>query len=231
VIGNGDFVGWALGQIEPAPSVEPPAALEQRELERPFDALVVLGGGTIRIAPGLVEVREDGERVISAAQAWHSGMAKAIIVTGSSDRAGSEDSETALLTPRAQSQHMLESLGVPGDHLFAIQGVNTAAEMESLRRFLDQPPEAFLKVTGYDEDDSSNQDRIWRVGLITSAFHIPRSLRLASRHDLDLVPLPCAFRREYTDLAWRPADWIPRAGNLDLLGLAVKETLARLAGQ
>lgn len=231
VLGNGDFVGWTLGHVEPAPSTDPPAALEQRKLQRPLDALVVLGGGTTRIAPGLVEAGRDGERVVSAAQAWHSGTTKTIIVTGSSDRAGSEASATPLLTPRAQSQHMLESLGVPQNRIFAIEGVNTALEMKALASFLNQPPAEFLQRTGREKNRLPEDTRTWRVGLITSAFHMPRAMRLASRHELNLLPLPCAFRGSYTDLPWRPADWIPQAGNLDTLGLVVKETLARLAGR
>ncbi|WP_236695935.1 YdcF family protein [Rhodopirellula islandica] len=219
IVGNPGFANWASSQVESPLVSEPHPALEQRSLDRPLDAVVVLGGGSSAIAPGFYELGRDGERVISAAQAYHAKATRAIIVTGSSTD-GYEP-------PWKQSTQLLLSLGVPEEVIFRIEGVNTRAEMKSLKQLMDSPP-AQWKDRWTEESMESGEPQ---VGLITSAFHIPRAMRLASNASLDLIPLPCAFRAKNNPRPWLASSLVPGAGSLDDVGKMFKETVAKMAGQ
>jgi uncharacterized SAM-binding protein YcdF (DUF218 family) len=181
--------------------------------------VVVLGGGSSAIAPGFYELGRDGERVISAAQAYHAKATRAIIVTGSSTD-GHEP-------PWKQSTQLLLSLGVPANAIFRIEGVNTQAEMKSLKQWMDSPPAEWKERWTEEAIDSGEP----QVGLITSAFHIPRAMRLASNASLDLIPLPCAFRAKNNPRPWLASSLVPGAGSLDDVGKMFKETVAKMAGQ
>ncbi|WP_233214577.1 YdcF family protein [Rhodopirellula bahusiensis] len=219
IVANGDFANWMSGQVESPLRSEPHPALEQRKLERPLDAVVVLGGGSSAITAGFYELGRDGERVISAAQAYHAGATRMIIVTGSSTD-GYEP-------PWKQSTQLLLSLGVPEAAIVRIEGVNTRAEMQSLRELMDSPPAEFGSLGRTDEEQSGEL----QVGLITSAFHMPRALRLAKASSLELIPLPCAFRAENNDRPWVASSLVPRAENLDTVAKMFKETIAKMVGQ
>ncbi|WDQ15953.1 YdcF family protein [Rhodopirellula sp. P2] len=219
IVGNAGFANWASSQVESPLASEPHPALEQRSLDRPLDAVVVLGGGSSAVAPGFYELGSDGERVISAAQAYHAHATRAIIVTGSSTD-GYEP-------PWKQSMQLLVSLGVPEEVIFPIEGVNTQAEMNSLKQFVESPS-AEWKERWTEEAVESGEPQ---VGLITSAFHVPRAMRLANNASLDLIPLPCAFRAIDNQRPWVASNLIPRADQLDTVGKMFKETIAKRAGQ
>lgn len=219
VVANGSFANWASRSVETPLRLDPHAAIEQRKLETPFDAVVVLGGGSYAVAPGFYELGSDGERVISAAQAYHAGATRSIIVTGSATD-GYEP-------PTKQSRTLLRSLGVPDGIIFSIEGVNTQAEMESLADLIQTPPSALSAL--WEASESSSDSRT--IGLITSAFHMPRAMRLSRRHQLDLEPLPCAFRAKANEKPWLASDLVPGAENLVDVGKMLKETIAKLAGQ
>ncbi|WP_461507849.1 YdcF family protein [Rhodopirellula baltica] len=219
MVGNGDFANWMSGRVESPLQMEPSPALEQRDLDRPLDAVVVLGGGSSAVAPGFYELGRDGERVISAAQAYHAGATRKIIVTGSSTD-GYEP-------PWKQSTQLLMSLGVPEDVIVRIEGVNTQAEMRSLKQLMDSPPSESNELR---PDNTDSPDEL-KVGLITSAFHMPRAMRLAKASSLELIPLPCAFRAEDKQRPWVASSLVPAAGNLEILAKMIKETIAKIAGQ
>ncbi|WP_339887280.1 MULTISPECIES: YdcF family protein [Rhodopirellula] len=219
IVGNGDFANWMSGRVESPLQTEPSPALEQRDLDRPFDAVVVLGGGSSAIAPGFYELGRDGERVISAAQAYHAGATRKIIVTGSSTD-GYEP-------PWKQSTQLLMSLGVPEDVIVRIEGVNTQAEMRSLKQLMDSPSSEMNELRQGNGDSPEEL----KVGLITSAFHMPRAMRLAKASSLELIPLPCAFRASSNERPWIASSLVPGAGNLETVAKMIKETIAKMAGQ
>lgn len=201
-LGSGLLAGAMMGAIEW------PRDSAARAPATPFRCVVVLGGG-LRIAPdGAPEVGADGQRVMLGAQMWHAGQTRAIVCTGTS----SND----LKDPSVAGRELLASVGVPSEVLFGISGRNTVEEMKSLRQFLDAPPEGFPA-----EGD---------LGLITSAFHMQRAMRLARSQGIELVPLPCSYRVG-PPAPVVVADLIPRAGAAELLALACKESLARLLGR
>ncbi|MEM9367832.1 MAG: YdcF family protein [Planctomycetota bacterium] len=248
LVGNGRFSNWCMQQVEWPLTLNPHPALERRVLDSPLDAVVVLGGGSLTVLPGFYEGGEEGERVISAAQAWHAGAVRMIIVTGSSS--------TGRDHPREQSRQILESLRVPGERIFEIEGINTRAEMKALAAWLKSPPEQAFPwlnpesaplpqaeppgdgsaretdlLSGTVAREVDLESRSLRVGLITSAYHLPRALRLAKSEALDLIPLPCCFRANQNPRSLVASDFVPSASGLLRFSKAAKEVLARLAGQ
>ena len=204
---NAKLAGAWLSAVE-YPSLRDPAS----QLEAPLDAVVVLGGyaGINRL--GVPELGGDGQRLLLTAQLWHSGNAKLVICTG--------DGPPGLDSPRAIGRKLLVSVGVPDEVIYDVGGLNTKSEMASLSLFFKEPP------AGWSAKMKSSPPR---VGLVTSAFHMPRALRLAAEKDLEFVPLPCAFRGHGN--SWTPRDLIPNVGAGKSFTIAFKETLGRLVGR
>ncbi len=188
-------------------SLQWPAEAALATHTEPFRAVVLLGGGAGRTESGVPELNRDGQRVFQAAQVWHAGQTRAILCTGTSMI---RDNDPAIV-----ATELLRSVGVPDGSIYQIGGPNTKEEMAELRAFLDDPPPDF---------PSEGQ-----LGLITSAFHMPRAMRLAAGEQLELEPLPCCYRISYSPL--RPSSFIPSAGAGSTFGQAFKEYLARLVGR
>ncbi|WP_184305794.1 YdcF family protein [Aporhodopirellula rubra] len=224
IVGNGYFNRSLMSRVEAPLVTDPNPAFEKwttlpdgREGQLPLDAAVTLGGSAGLITDGFAEVYRDGERIVSAAQAYHAGMTQTIITTGtSSDGIGN---------PSEVGRELLVSLNVPDEHIFSIEGENTSQEMASLAEFLQNPPQAWL------EQINASVGEKYQIGLITSAFHIPRAIRLAKTNGLDLIPLPCAFRNEQTNRPFLAASLVPNAEHLANFGQATKEILAWFLGR
>ena len=171
-------------------------------IDHPYRTVVVLGGGTKLTSKHTAELYRDGERVFSAAQLWHAGLASSIICTGSSsDGVGH---------PREIGANLLESVGVPKQVIFKVAGENTTQEMAGLQEFFDNTPPSFPEMGD--------------IALITSGFHMRRAMRLAATRNLDFDPLPCGYRNEYFP-RFSPRALIPNAEAADSFGLALKERL------
>ncbi|MFG0289800.1 MAG: YdcF family protein, partial [Rhodopirellula sp. JB044] len=91
ILGNGAFNQALISWVE-APLVADPHPEFERWTELPagypgrlpIDAAVTLGGSAGLVLEDFEEVYSEGERIVSAAQAYHSGMTKTIITTGTS---------------------------------------------------------------------------------------------------------------------------------------------------
>jgi len=224
LVGNGHFVKTMMARIEVALVDDPHPAFEQRYRVdpqtgpgEPLDAIVTLGGSAHLVMPGFPEMGGDGERLVSAAQAYHAGAVRTIITTGTST--------DGIGNPNEVGRDLLVSLGVPEHQIFLIEGQNTSQEMESLAAFLKEPPERWSELVGTENIAQPI------VGLLTSAFHLRRAMRLAKSAELDLVPLPCAFRTQRLPRPWVASDVVPTAENLNGLGLVIKETMASVLGR
>ncbi len=173
--------------------------------EQPFDYIVILGGGTSVAPNGVAQLTMSGDRVMLAARMYKQGLADRIITAGQPikgiDRHGKAPAETA--------EEILASLGVPPQDILRIGGINTLKEISNLAAQL-QP-----------ED---------RVGLITSAWHMSRALRLAKSQGLQLEPLPADFLTS-PDTTPTVLDFIPDALAARTFNLAVKEYLAMALGR
>ncbi|MEM6979461.1 MAG: YdcF family protein [Planctomycetota bacterium] len=219
LLGNTHFSAWFASKVEyqatPSESanLDRYQAIQNQPVDRPLDVIVVLGGSTQTMKGGQPELMRDGERVVSAAQIWHAGNCRHILTTGSTTKPPPADH------PRDQARRILISLDVPPEAIDTIPGVNTAAEMKSLRTWI------------ADQQDASRLGPNPQVGLITSAFHLPPALRLAKKAELAVIPIPCAFRVADAEnrAAWYAL--VPSDGAIQDVATCLKECLARIAGQ
>lgn len=220
VFGNG-FVAQQLVATIERPWIQTMATEAAKDessgRERPLAAVFVLGGGTMTTANGQPELNAAGDRVIKAAQMYLAGEVERIVCTGRQTlRADRKD-----LHPADEARRILVSLGVPATQIDAIEGTNTSTEMAAIADYIRD--HETKTETNDDEDDAAKPSR-GIYGLITSAWHMSRAMRLADRHDLDLVPIPTDFR---TQAPVPSSDWIvPSGESLALSKAVIKEWLA-----
>ena len=137
--------------------------------ETPMDVVIVLGGGGGLGANGRLQGNSSGDRLILAAQLYHQKIAKRFICTGQRI----ESMNATGVDPAESSRDILLKLGVPDSAIELAGGRNTSEEMQGLsKRF---------------------QNSKSRIGLLTSAWHLPRAMRLANRNGLQPLPLPADF--------------------------------------
>ncbi len=189
-------------------------SLEQPYLEQApvkpgdIDTVVLLGGGTGTDSKGRSHLGRSGDRVAAAARFYFAaakvGLSPQIICTGKQVYR----SNPADLDPREESKNCLMALGVPEENLTTLSGANTYQEMQHLREWIDQQP------------------RNHRVGILTSAWHLPRAMRLAKTRGIEATPMPGDFRATY--IAPSVGMVVPTAASLEASTSAVKEYLARL---
>lgn len=179
--------------------------------ESPVDVVIVLGGGGGRGANGRMQGNGAGDRLILAAQLYHQKIAKRFICTGqriSSMNAASVD-------PADASRDILLKLGVPDSAVEMAGGRNTSEEMHEIgARF---------------------QNSELRIGLLTSAWHLPRALRLANRNGLQPIPLPADFHSashiEGLTMGQYAESMIPNGFALGATWSFAKEYLGMLIGR
>ena len=134
-----------------------------------FDAVFVLGGGTT-LAPGdQPELGAAGDRLRLAAGLWRAGRARRLVASGFSPP------PYGLGDLAAHTVSLWSEMGVPTSSTTTLRGVNTSEEMA-----------AYAKLA---------KDLGWReMGLVSSAWHLPRALALAERHGLEVTALPADHR-------------------------------------
>jgi uncharacterized SAM-binding protein YcdF (DUF218 family) len=177
-----------------------------------FEAIIVLGGGTTESPSGRAAVGGAGERVVLGARLFHAGKTKLLVTTGETIAAlrrsvGDREERDGA----DQTQEIWVSLKVPEVSIQKLKGRNTREEMDAIVAWRSTIP--------------ANA----RIGLITSAWHLPRALRLAKKQGLEVVPLPADF------IAGRaPTHFIellPSGGSAGKLEMVLKEYLAWLVGR
>lgn len=204
VVGNGMFSSALLSSLESEFSEINPLQ------EEPFDVVVLLGGGAATGRNGRAQGNASGDRVILAAQMYHSQLTSRIICTG--QRIVSMNSTGK--DPAEESANVLIGLGVPNSAIEKLGGRTTSEEMALLGQ-------------RYGNSES-------RVGVITSAWHLPRAMRLADRNGFHPQPLPADF------LTGPPRSMtagevisacIPQGGSFMVVSRVAKEYLGMLAGR
>ncbi|NOX63773.1 MAG: YdcF family protein [Chloroflexi bacterium] len=174
------------------------------------DVIVVLGGGVrgASFPRPLVEVSERGDRLIYAAWLYKQGKAPYVLVSG-----GSIEWMGPKTIEAENMREFLEMLGVPREAIWLEPNArNTYENALFTRRILEEKGAR-------------------RVLLVTSAMHMPRSLRLFQNQGVDVTPAP-------TDFLITQANWeflrrpdiraqilhlLPNAQSLDWTSLALKE--------
>ncbi len=179
------------------------------------DVIVVLSGGT---EPALyprstVEVGSAGDRVIYGAHLYHQGVAPHLLVTGGSvPYLGERVPESQLMA------ELLMMLGVP----------ESAIWQESVSR---NTYENALYSYEYLQEKG-----IRRIVLVTSAFHMPRSVMLFEQRGFDVIPAPTDYHitEEGWARLWEPHfltqlfNFFPTASNLSSTTHSLKEYLGLL---
>lgn len=179
--------------------------------EEPVDVVIVLGGGCGLGANGRLQGNVSGDRMILAAQLYHQKITSKFICTG--QRIATMNSSG--VDPAEASRDVLLKLGVPETAIEISEGRNTAEEMLSLsRRFQNTQP---------------------RIGVLTSAWHLPRAMRLAERNGLHPIPIPADFRSaanvEAITTGQIVENMIPSGYNLAVTCASAKEYLGMFAGR
>jgi uncharacterized SAM-binding protein YcdF (DUF218 family) len=173
----------------------------------PFDAVIVLGGGTDDRPSGhAVQLGASGDRVILGALLYHQ-RSTPILVTSGSPIAGLSDHDAAAATRR-----IWLGLGVPDSAIVVIDGARTTSEEARLHA-------AWIRDRGFT-----------RVGVVTSASHMRRALALFSAEGVRVVPVPADVRSERVE--WRGFySLIPEGRAAGDIHTACWELVGRLAGR
>ncbi len=165
--GNVYLGSFLMARLEAGVPPVSPSALQ------PLDAVFVLGGGTTEDPFGRPEANLSGDRVLLAARLWKAGKAAVLVASGTS-RMGLHGRVRDL---GEETRALWLDLGVPARAVVVVQGPcwNTRSEIRA--------------------DLTLQRQRGWkRVGLLSSAWHLPRALALARRAGLDVVPLGADWR-------------------------------------
>jgi uncharacterized SAM-binding protein YcdF (DUF218 family) len=168
-----------------------------------YDAIVVLGGGIAPAYPPerpVPDLNENGDRMWEAARLFRRGVAPRIIVTGGSfaEHGGPPGTEAEAM------RTFLVDLGVPSQAI------------------LDEPKaqntiENIANVKAMVGDGS--------VALVTSAYHMPRALKLAARSQLKVGAFPTDYQVAPSARLWWD-NWLPSIDGLGLSLVAIREIIA-----
>ncbi|MEM6782343.1 MAG: YdcF family protein [Bacteroidota bacterium] len=216
LLGGNRFVAYGLT-----------ASLEDKAVASRADslaagAIVVLGGGTQPLDPPRLtaEVSDGGDRVLYAARLWREGAAPLVVVSGGGGLIGAQG-----MQPEAASMGaLLRFAGVPDSVLVAeATSRNTYENAVEAKRLLD--------ARGITD-----------VVLVTSAFHMPRAVRVFEAQGLTVEAAPTDFvvtegewaRTRQRRLDVQIQNLLPDAEMLQLTTRALKEyigtTVYRLRG-
>lgn len=179
--------------------------------KEPLRAILMLGGCANRLPNGRPQVNCEGQRIVATAEFWHAGKTEWIVTTGKRSEDENDQRDGSLI-----ARDLLVGLGVPEEKILRIAGRNTAEEISSMSDLIESPPAPMADSEG-------------EVGLVTSAFHMPRAMKLAKTQGLDVIPLPSGYRAGHR--AWTPSDLVPNAEALHLNSILAREFLARLVGR
>lgn len=179
------------------------------------EAIVLLGGGTASAdyPRPITEVNGAGDRVLYAAWLYQQGKAPMILVSG-----GLLDWTPLHTTPAEDMTALLGMMGVPPEAVWQQDGSRNTYE------------DALFSAKILREKG------IRHILLVTSAWHMPRSVRLFQAQGLDVTPAPTDFN--VTDADWESLTssdvrlqilgLLPSAENLGLTSRMLKEYLGML---
>ena len=146
-----------------------------------FDAVAVLGGGVEISDEGVPMLTAAGDRVVLAARLYRAGRAERLVTTGAfvllpDGRSTSDAAGTA---------RIWEELGVPRERIVLLEGPrSTTAEVLALK-------------------EAAGRHRWHRIGVLTSAWHLRRAMRLCARYGVGATPLPAdSFEPPRPQLRW-----------------------------
>jgi uncharacterized SAM-binding protein YcdF (DUF218 family) len=172
--------------------------------EAPFDAVAVLGGGTDQgVVRGQPELSTSGDRVMLGARLYHRGQTPILVTSGSNDtRTHDRSAETAAIW---------QDVGIPSQSIIRVpEPINTKQEVAALKEL--------AEARGWQ-----------RIGLVTSAWHMGRTLSFCERIGLEVIPLPADHHSFGMHFPSKAATMlIPRGEGFDDLEIATREIVAAM---
>jgi uncharacterized SAM-binding protein YcdF (DUF218 family) len=173
----------------------------------PFDYVIVLGGGTSVAPDGRPQLSSAGDRVGYAARLYLTGVAKHLVATGdnlqmSGSLSGSFQPKD---DPSTHTKQIWMELGIPAEVISELAGQNTFAEIAALKEH-----------TEYWQGK--------RCGILTSAFHLPRAMKLAQRVGVQAIPIAADYRTSTGPVTFN--HFVPETEGLVRFQMIFKEWLA-----
>ncbi len=197
------------GPLETAAIDEGPDAREGPAGARaagPYDAIVVLGGAVSAPVGDLpARLSAQSDRVFRAAELYRQGLAPTILISGGDF---GDKPARGMVEADAIAQLLSGPLGIPRNALVLER--NSTTTRENMRES--------VKLLGDKR----------RIALVTSAFHMKRSLAEARAAGLEPVPFAADFRSRVGPRLPHE-QWLPNASALDLSTFAIKEWLGLVA--
>ncbi|NEP13374.1 MAG: YdcF family protein [Symploca sp. SIO2C1] len=135
-------------------------------------AIVILGGVTRSVAKprSEVDLREQGDRILSGAQLYRQGKAPLVIASG-----GRIAWRSGGAPESADMAEILKFMGVPESAILQdSESLNTYENAVNVKQILDERG-------------------ISSVLLVTSAMHMPRALKVFQRQGIEAIPAPTDF--------------------------------------
>ena len=181
----------------------PPTAIENTPKA---DVIVVLGGmiNTLSAYPERVELLSSGDRLTDSILLYKAGRAEQILFTGGSGILFEQEIKEA-----GFAKKFLTDFGVPENKILI--------ESESRNTF-----ENALYTKKILEEKKMN-----RIILVTSAFHMKRSVAIFKKLGLEVIPFPTDYRALNMGLNFDA--FVPSTGALDTTTLAIKEWIGIIA--
>ena len=168
------------------------------------DAIVVLSGsvGAVSTEDGFIYEWSDPDRYFGGIALMKLGKAQTLIFTG-----GKLPWDSSPLTEGEYLKSKAIAQGVPEENIRVTRAVqNTAQEADAVKALL------------------TNKET--QITLVTSAFHMPRALKLFEATKIKVIPFPVDFKAHNKNLTI--ISFIPSTGGLNGTFQALREFLARL---
>jgi uncharacterized SAM-binding protein YcdF (DUF218 family) len=183
--------------------------IPQGELPK-AEAIVLLGGATRSVAYPRVnpDLREQGDRVTYTAQLYKQGKAPLVIISGGrADWMDGGDPESSDISKMFQKDYGIPASAIIEDPT----SLNTYENAVNVQKIM-------------------AERQIKKVLLVTSAFHMPRSLRIFRKLKMDVIPAPSDYlisKNELEEPFRTPEAFIlgmiPNTEKLDKFTVALKE--------
>jgi uncharacterized SAM-binding protein YcdF (DUF218 family) len=173
----------------------------------PLDATCVFGGGSERDLYGRAQLASSGDRIMAAARLYHSGQTRMLVASGVS-----ADAMDGMRNLGEETRQVWLGLGIPEEAIRVVPEACrvTADEVKAFRRM--------------------QQEAGWkRVGFLSSAWHLPRILRLCSRAGFAPIPVGSDWRGR--ERQFQLPDCVPQGSGFWRVNLAVWEVAASWLGR
>ncbi len=181
----------------------PPVQIEKLEQA---DAIVVLGGmiNTVSQFPERVELTGSADRLTDSILLFKAGKGKYVLFTGGSGIVFEQESKEASF-----AKQFLVSFGIPEEKILL--------ESESRNTF----------ENGLYSKKILEEKKLNRIILVTSAFHMKRSVTIFRKLGMEVIPFPTDYRSLKTGMNWET--FVPSTGALDTTTLSIKEWIGIFA--